>query len=130
MSVKVDYKKWEEFEEALKDYGGEVEVKINGYLHGKGYDTFERAIRNAIPVSGRSWKGKKSSAKSSNSIRDKEPSSNLSVTISTKKPFHYLYFPDDGSTTQHHFGNQQFFEKGVEQQTNHAIEDMVELLQF
>ena len=130
MSANVDYSELDALEEAMKDYEGDVKEKINGYLHGKGYETFEKAVRNAMPESGRSWKGKKSPAKSGKSIQDKYPSSNLSVTIASKKPYGYLYFPDDGSNTLHHFGNQHFFEHGVEQETDRVKEDMVELLSF
>ncbi len=128
MSAEVDYGEWEALEEAMKAYEGDVEKKVNGYLHGKGYEAFEKAIRNAMPQSDR--KGKTRHAKTSKSIQDKYPSANLTLTIASKKPFGYLYFPNDGSNTKHHYGNQQFFERGVEQKTNQVIEDMVELLQF
>lgn len=126
----ITFDELDNLEQAIKDYGGDSEKQINTYLHGKGYDSFEKAIKNAMPSSGRKWKGKPSPARRSNSVRDKEKNENLAVTISAKKPYGYLYFPNDGSSTVHHFGNQQFFERGVEQETDNAINDMLDLLKF
>lgn len=117
-------------EQAMKEYEGDSEKQITTYLHGKGYSSFEKAIKNAMPESGKHWKRKAAPARRSNSIRDMDESENLAVTISSAKRYQYLYFPNDGSNTNHHFGNQQFFERGVEQETDNAINDMLELLQF
>lgn len=118
----------ERLQTTIKQYQQEAEVKINQYLHGKGYDMFEKAIHNAIPESGRRWNGKKTAARKANSLQDENVSDNLSVTIKARKNYRYLYFPDDGSNTLHHCGNQRFFEKGVESNEEQAVNDMVELL--
>ncbi len=132
MSVEfsLEYDDLKAFEEAVKAYPGNAEKKINKYLHGKGYSIFEKAIKNAMPVSGRTWKGKKNAAKTSNSIEDKNKDDNLSVTLHPPTRYNYLYFPNDGTNTERHIGNQRFFERGVEQESNQAINDMLDLLKF
>lgn len=89
---------------------------------------FEKAIHNAMPESGRKWRRKKAAAKKANSLQDKNKAENLAVTIRAKTTYGYLYFPDDGSNTLHHYGNQRFFESGIEQKETEAVNDMIELL--
>ncbi|MCI8507558.1 MAG: hypothetical protein HFJ06_03185 [Lachnospiraceae bacterium] len=129
-SFGVNYKDFENLEQAVKDYQGDSEQKLNEYLHGRGYSTFEKAIRNGIPVSGRKWKGKKKAAKTAKSLQDKDKDENLAVTVRAATAYNYLYFPNDGSNTIHHYGNQRFFEAGVEKETEHAVNDMLDLLKF
>lgn len=129
-AFEVDYSGLDNLEQAIKEYPDNAEKKINQYLHGKGYSTFEKAIQNAMPVSGRRWEGKRPQAKGSKSLQDKDKGSNLEVTIRATNAYNYLYFPNDGSNTLHHFGNQQFFERGVEQETDTVVNDMLDLLQF
>ena len=38
----------------------------------------------------------------------------LTVTIAARGRYHYLYFPDDGSNTRRHVGNQEFMRRGAE----------------
>lgn len=120
----------QKLEDTIKEYQEGAEEKINQYLHGKGYSMFDRAIHNAMPVSGRKWKGKKAAAKDAKSLQDKNKSDNLSVTIRAKTAYGYLYFPNDGSNTERHFGNQQFFQKGVEEKADEAVNDMIDVLKF
>lgn len=119
-----------ELEATIKQYQEGAEDTINRYLHGTGYSRFEAAIRNAMPESGRKWRGKKTAAKKANSLQDKNKNENLAVTIKARQAYGYLYFPDDGYNTINHFGNQRFFEKGVESETETAVNDMIELLTF
>lgn len=124
----LDYESAQRLQETIKQYQENAEKKINAYLHGKGYDMFEKAIHNAMPESGRKWKGKKTAAKAADSLQDKDKGENLAVTIRAKNAYGYLYFPDDGSNTLHHYGNQRFFERGIEQKEAEAVNDMIELL--
>jgi hypothetical protein len=124
----VDVSKVEQLTEAIKQFQDEAETKINTYLHGEGYRRFEQAIHNAMPVSGRSWNGKRAAAKTSRSVQDKDKGENLAVTLHSTTVYGYLYFPDDGSNTKHHYGGQHFFEKGVENETTQAINDMIDIL--
>lgn len=120
----------EQLEETIKQYQEGAEGKINKYLHGKGYEAFEKSIYNAMPESGRKWRGKKKAARTAKSLQDKNKGEKLAVTIKAATAYGYLYFPNDGSNTEKHNGNQQFFEKGVEAKTEEAINDMIELLKM
>ena len=73
-----------------------------------------------MPVSGREWKGKKTAAKSAKSLTDLK--GNLFVWVKTTNNYHYLYFPDDGTNTRRHVGNQQFFLKGAESQQETIVD--------
>ena len=95
----------------LADFPGYVGPIIDGVLHEDAPKIAMPAIKNLMPVSGKDWKGKKPAAKTSNSLRANELYRN-SVTIRTQKNYQYLYFPDDGTTTRRHVGNQQFFHRG------------------
>ena len=46
----------------------------------------------------------------------------LAVTIKTKPKYDYLYFPDDGSNTRRHVGNQQFMRRGAEKSRDRIID--------
>ena len=122
VTYSMDYDSAKKLEETIQQYQKGAEEKINRYLHGKGYEMFNKAIHNAMPESGRSWKGKKASAKSANSLQDKDKSENLAVTIRAKTAYGYLYFPDDGSNTVKHAGNEQFMKRGAENATDRIVD--------
>lgn len=122
----VEYSEIERLYEKIIRYPADAEKKLTRYLHAAGYERLSKSIQNAIPVSDR----QKNHARDANALMDKEKSSNLSVTIGTKSKYHYLYFPDDGSTTLRHAGNKQFFARGVENEETNVINEMLELLQF
>lgn len=127
MSVyEIDDKEIERLYEQIKKYPSDAEKKITNYLHASGYQRMSQAIQNAIPVS----KRKKKHAKDAKALMDRNRTTNLSVTIGTRNKYHYLYFPDDGSTTVHHAGNQKFFQKGVEEEETSVINEMLDLLKF
>lgn len=111
---------------ALKEYQGDTESTINDILHNQGGNLIQDSVRRLIPESGKSWKGKAAAAKSANSL--KNVNANLSVTVTTTKKYQYLYFPDDGSNTKHHVGNQHFFEKGGEAVKDDIIERCISRL--
>ena len=46
----------------------------------------------------------------------------MSVTVSTSRRYHYLYFPDDSSNTRRHVGNKQMFRRGLETAAPTVIE--------
>lgn len=124
---KVNFAELERLQKALEAYEGNAESAINEVLHGEEVlQIADERIRNLIPVSGRTWKGKKGAAASSKSLRG--VNGNLSLTVTTTKNYQYLYFPDDGSSTRKHAGNQQFFWRGGEQATPDIIERCVNKL--
>lgn len=119
-TFKIDYEAFDRLQEAIKDFQGNSEEVINEVLHGEGSELIQESIKLLIPVSGKEWKGKAAPAKSGNSLR--ATNGNLEVTIRTQKRYQYLYFPDDGTNTRRHVGDQQFFLKGAE----NVSEDIVE----
>ena len=117
---RVDATEFERLQNAIKNFPGEAESVINEVLHNEGSQLIQDAVRNLIPVSGREWKGKKTAAKSAKSLT--ELKGNLFVEVTTTKNYQYLYFPDDGTNTRRHAGNQQFFLKGAEAQQEAIID--------
>lgn len=109
---KVDFSEVDRLQQALESYQGDAESAINEVLHDEAGDLAQEAIRRLMPVSGKRWRGKKPAAKFSKSLRN--INGNLAVTVTTSKNHQYLYFPDDGSNTRRHVGNQQFFRRGGE----------------
>lgn len=115
MSVfKLNSQDFERLEEAMKNFQGNTENAINNVLHNEGGQLIHDEIKRLMPMSGKRWKGKKAPAKTSNSLQI--VGGNLSVTVRAKKAYQYLYFPDDGSSTRRHAGNQQFFSNSGENQ--------------
>lgn len=98
--------------QAAKECAVSIEDVVNEVLHQQAGPLFEEGIQRLLPVSGRTWSGKKKAAKSSKPfVQVKE---NLAITVKTKYDYHYLYFPNDGSNTNRHVGDQSFMEHGVE----------------
>lgn len=112
--------------QAMKDYSGNVENAINEVLHNEIGDLAQTEIKRLMPVSGKHWNGKKAAAKTSNSLRNLNE--HLSVTVRTQKSHQYLYFPDDGTNTRRHIGNQRFFARGGENIQGEIIERCEEKL--
>lgn len=108
-----------ELEAAMQAYQGNVEKAINEVLHNQAGELLHDEIKRLMPVSGKVWQGKKVAAKLGKSLQ--VLTGNLSVTVATTKPYHYLYFPDDGTNTQKHVGNQQFFARGAENKKDEII---------
>ncbi len=116
----VDASELEGFRKIMSDYGDNGLRAINDVLHNEGADEIRRNIMDIIPASGRTWKGKKREAKSAQPFSQKKEL--LSVTTQSKGSYHYLYFPDDGSNTKRHYGNQQFMRRGAEASADKIIE--------
>lgn len=106
--------------------GREAERIINDYLAGEGGDLLKESIHEILPVSGRTWAGKKTAAKATDPF--KKTPGNLSVKIHTKGNYHYLYFPDDGSDTIHHYGNKQFMFDGASKKSEEIGDKIIEKL--
>ena len=120
----IDTEDFERLQEALKNFKGDSEQAINEVLHGEGSTLIEKQIRLLIPESGKTWKGKGAPAKSGNSLRAEN--SNLAVTTKSTKKYGYLYFPDNGSNTRRHAGNQHFFLEGAENASGDIIDLCIE----
>ena len=122
----VNFSDVERLQEALQNYQGDTEAAINDVLHNEAGGLAQEEIKRLMPVSGKSWKGKKPAAKNANSLRN--VNGNLFVTVTTQKAYQYLYFPDDGSNTRRHAGNQQFFWRGGETVQDEIIERCINKL--
>lgn len=122
----VNFSEVERLQQALKSYQGDTEAAINDVLHNEAGGLAQEEIKRLMPVSGKSWKGKKTAAKKANSLRN--VNGNLSVTVTTTKAYQYLYFPDDGTSTRRHAGNQQFFLRGGESVQDEIIERCINKL--
>lgn len=117
---------FERLQNVIKNFPGDAEQGINEVLHGEGSSLIQENIRRLMPVSGKHWKGKKPPAKTSNSLTDMKE--NLSITVKSAKSHNYLYFPDDGSNTRRHVGNQQFFLHGAEAAKDEVIDRCINRL--
>lgn len=112
----LDFVAMDDLQQAMKDFQGNTEEIINDVLHNEAGELVQDAIRRLMPVSGKTWNRKKKAAKQANSMMN--VNENLALTVKSKNAYSYLYFPDDGSNTKNHIGNQQFFKKGGESQLN------------
>ena len=120
-SFELDVSEVESLSTAMEQYGQGALRKIDDVLHGEGGDKIKDAIQLLIPSSGRRWKGKKAPASTADSLMQVN-NEMLAVTIKSRTAYNYLYFPDDGSNTLHHAGNQQFFQRGAEGTADQIIE--------
>ena len=119
----------EKLAQAIQNYPGNAEEIINAVLHNEGGQLIQEAIQPHIPQSGKTWRGKKAPARTGNSLRS--TNENLAVWVRSTKSYQYLYFPDDGTNTYRHVGNQQFFLRGAEAVKDEVIDRCVgRLIQF
>ena len=116
----LDVSQHERLQRAMQEYGNQAGRTVDDVLHNEGGKLIEEEIMRLLPESGRTWKGKRTAAKRAQPFTQKNES--LAVTIKTKSPYHYLYFPDDGSNTKRHRGEQQFMYRGAENQTNRIMD--------
>lgn len=99
------------FAERFTGFGQVSEDSVNEVVHEQGGPVIYEEIDKLMPVSGRRFKRHPTGAKGTQwQVYDKN--TNLTIVVSHKPNRRYLYFPDDGSGTVNHFGNQQFFGRG------------------
>lgn len=116
----------EQLERHMGAFGANADDAITKALHESGPDIYER-INPLIHPSGRRFKGHGASATVSawpHYVTD----AHLAVTVKAKSRYRYLYFPDDGSNTDRHAGNQRFFERGAKASAPRVIERCVAAL--
>lgn len=119
--VSLDAKQFDVLAEKLKQLPGDAEAAVNEVLHKKAGPLIYKKINPLIHPSGRTFKGHLASARNSDWPHF-ITSENLAVTVTTKSKFNYLYFPDDGSNTRRHRGNQEFFVRGAEAATDEILQ--------
>lgn len=111
--VTVDYSQLDEFQEYMEKFENDSLRIINDVIHDEAPNIIQENIQLLLPYSGRTWKGKKAAARNAVPFMA-DNSEMLATTIKTKKDYGYLYFPDDGSNTEKHQGNQNFTGRGAE----------------
>lgn len=116
----LDTESYNKLFEAMKQYEGQAPRTVNEVLWNEGGPLINDAIINLLPVSNREWVGKKPAAKRSAPFT--QENGELSVTIKTKSAYNYLYFPDDGTNTRKHAGEQHFMFGGAEAKQNDIID--------
>lgn len=117
---------FEALQNRIKNFQGDAESVINEVLETEAVPLLQEEIKRLMPLSGRNWKGKSKAAKLSKSLTYTK--SNLAVTILSTKKYSYLYYPDDGSTTRRHAGNQHFFRRAGEAKTNEIVDRCINRL--
>lgn len=117
---KLDASEIDRLQNAIKNFPGDAEKEINAVLHGEGSVLIQDAVRRLMPVSGVTWRGKGKPAKTGNSLTVE--TGNLYVIVKSSKKYQYLYFPNDGTSTQKHAGEQHFFWRGAESQQAEIID--------
>lgn len=119
----MDASDFDRLQEAIKKFPGNAEKVINETLHGQGAVLIEERIRRYMPVSDKKKGAHAVDAKSLTPV-----GSNLAVTLKSTNKYHYLYFPDDGTNTRRHVGNQQFFLRGAEDTSSEIVDIIAEKL--
>ena len=122
-TLNINVLEFERLEQAIRNFPGNTEEIINAALHNEGGQLIKDAIQPLIPQSGKRWKGKRAPARTGNSLRS--TNENLAVWVRSTKSYQYLYFPDDGSNTRRHVGNQQFFFRGAESVKSEVLDRCV-----
>lgn len=118
---KIDADEFNRLEQSIKNFPGNAEEAINEVLHTKASQILQDEIRRLMPRSDvKPWKGKLPHAKDSKSLTDKQE--NLAITVKTTKRYQYLFFPDDGTSTTRHAGDQQFFYRGGKNKQTEIID--------
>lgn len=116
----MDAKEVERLYNTIKNFPGNAEKSINDVFHNEAPLLVQEEIKRLMPVSGKTWKGKAPAAKTAKSLT--EDKGNLSFTVRSNGKYNYLYFPDDGTNTRRHVGNQQFFKRGGENKQSEIVD--------
>lgn len=124
-NVTLDASEFDRVMKAAQAFPGDAEQAINEVLHEQAGGIIYQRINPLIHPSGRTFRGHGASARSSDWPRY-DTEDNLAVSVGTKSRWRYLYFPDDGSNTKNHAGNQAFFFRGAQLATPEVIERCVE----
>lgn len=117
---------FEQLMNSMQAYGDGAADIVTDVIHSSGDDIYDQ-IDPLINPSGRTFRGHSSGAQGSKWQRY-DTSEPLAITVATTSSRHYLYFPDDGSNTKRHFGNQQFMLRGAEAAAPMILEKGVEAL--
>lgn len=120
VTFSLEHAQIKELADTMNQYGDGSGYIIDDVLHNQGGKLITERITQLLPVSGRTWKGKKKAAKAAQPFTQENGA--LSVTVRTKTAYNYLYFPDDGSNSKRHIGQQHFMQRGAEDQADKIID--------
>lgn len=123
MDWTLDVTEFDRLQRTMKNFPGSAEKSINDVLHNDANPLIKDAVQRLTPVSD---KKKGTHAKFAQSLTDEK--GNLFITVKTTKKYQYLYFPDDGTNTRRHAGNQQFFLRGGESQQDEIVDRCINKL--
>ena len=118
----IDFDELDQVSDIIKQYPGKAQGIVAKVLHNEGAEEIKKDIALLLPSSGRHWKRKAAPASVAMPGKFSQTNDPTFVTISTKGKYRYLYFPDDGSNTHRHAGNQQFMQRGAENASSKVIE--------
>ena len=119
---KLDATELDQLVQAMTEYEGKAGPVIDEVFHGPGAELIKENIAMLLPSSGRDWRGKGAAASAAMPARFSQDNDSLGVTIAARGKYGYLYFPDDGSNTKNHAGNQQFMMRGAENASTQIID--------
>lgn len=126
-NVTLDAQEFDRLMAAAEAYPGDAEKAINGVLHKQAGPLISQRINPLIHPSGRTFKGHRASATASDWPRY-DVEENLAVSVGAKRRWQYLYFPDDGSNTKNHAGNQRFFLRGAQAASPEIVQRCIEAM--
>ncbi len=118
----LDDEQYQRYCDAIFKATGNVEDKINNYLHNEGIKAAGESITKYLPVS---KKGKKH-AKYSDWYAATPV--NLGFAITSKKPYWYLCFVNEGSGTSQKSGGVPFIDMGMNNITDTIINNLIKVL--
>ena len=123
MKFEIEDKDVNKLLDAITNYQGNAEQVITEYLSNEANDIFKPSIISLVPRSDRI----KPHAK------DRDPFigemvDSLTLYIHSKKPYHYLYFPDQGQGTSKNQLPHDFMEGGVDKEYNTVVNGLLDAL--
>lgn len=122
-SIGVGYSAVDELQRRIEGFGEGAGQRIQEVFTGFAAGEIKENVLPLVHQSGRTFKGHRQSARSAGPEKVfTHTVNNLTLIVRTNQTYGYLYFPDDGSNTKRHAGNQQFMQRGMEQATDEIIE--------
>lgn len=116
--VSINYDDLSDLQSIIEVFGNDALKVVNNVLHDNASaDIAIKSIEELIPSSGRNWKGKKAAASTTHPLKS-DKKELLTLIIHSEPNYNYLYFPDDGSNTEKHQGDQHFMQKGADNALN------------
>ena len=122
MGFEVDASSLDELVDEVRAFADGSLAIVNDVIHGEAGGLVRGEIMTLLPQSGRSWTGKAPAAAAADPFARDVTNEPLQVTVHTRSKYHYLYFPDDGSSTARHAGGQNFMGRGAEAAAPEVLE--------